>query len=139
TMTNRELIALTGAAISKRQGQRRAIKTAQPCRAWARRHQDLLRAAFRRPDVEVSIEALRDGVAAEDLRAMGFVEIEVTRWDDARQRAFTERRWSHRSGDDHGVRVLVGLVDGRAEHADAEHHAATMLHELNAGRGRIAR
>lgn len=32
-MTNRELIELTGAAISKRQGKRRAVRTAAPFRA----------------------------------------------------------------------------------------------------------
>ena len=129
-MTNRELLVLTGADISRRAGRRRAIRVSAPCRAWARRHPQLLRAAFRHPDAEISFAKILADTPASDLLAMGFVEIEATRWDAYCGNAVDETRWSHRRGDDYGVRVILGLIDGRAEHDDAAQRGTTMLHAL---------
>lgn len=87
----------------------------------------------------MELASIIDGTPVEELRAAGFVDVELTRYDPERERSFTEVRWSHRNGDDHGVRVVVGLIDGRAEHADAQRRGDEMLWRLEHGEGRMQR
>ena len=87
-MTGRALTDLTGALLARRPGKRPAVKVAAPYREWARRHQDLLRQAFRYPGTEVD---LTDGLSIADMKSLGFECMDHGAWtsplgDDDRDR-----------------------------------------------------
>jgi hypothetical protein len=87
-MTGRALTDLTGAVLARRPGRRPAVKVSASFREWARRHQELLRSAFRYPATEVD---LTDGLSIADMKSLGFECMDHGAWtsplgDDDRDR-----------------------------------------------------
>jgi hypothetical protein len=90
-MTGTELIALTGAVITKRRGKRAAVKTDARFRKWARGHQHVLRDAFRSPQ---NVIDLTIGLSCDELSALGLARLE-------------NGRWTHPNGDHEMERLLL--------------------------------
>lgn len=130
-MTNRELLDVIGAKDTKRPGKRRQIRTTDPrTKRFVQKHQELLRRCFRDPQATVNVrDLLAHTTEVGSLFELGFVHI-----DDVNT---GEPRWTHRFGDDHGVRIIIGLIDGAAEHTDVEAHANTLNDAIRSGRARL--
>ena len=90
-MTGKQLTAFLGASIARRSGRRKAVRVAAPFRAWARRHQSLLRDAFQYPNTEIDLTA---DLSHDDIRAMGLIRMD-------------HGRFSHPLGDEELLRTLL--------------------------------
>jgi hypothetical protein len=93
-MTGRALTARIDAVQCRREGRRPSVKVAPPYREFARRHQDLLRQAFRYPNTEVD---LTEGLSIEDMKLLGFERMDHGAWtsplgDDDRDRLLLMNR-----------------------------------------------
>jgi hypothetical protein len=89
------------------------------CKRWVQRHQPLLRRLMTSPDEEISVrDLIHEGHIddPDELIALGFVYIPEI------------EEWAHTCGDDHGVQVLIGYVDGRAERANDSARVNSMAH-----------
>jgi hypothetical protein len=97
-MTGRDLIALTDARRGhRRKGRKPTVQVRIECRTWARRHQDVLRAALREPDSPVDLIATTPEA---ELLALGAIKLDL---------AFGQTAWTCGQGDDELVRRILGL------------------------------
>jgi hypothetical protein len=90
-MTGKQLTSFLGASIARRTGKRKAVKVAAPYRAWARRHQSLLRDAFQYPNTEID---LTSDLSQDDVHALGLIKME-------------NGRFTHPLGDDELLRTML--------------------------------
>lgn len=90
-MTGKQLTAFLGASIARRTGKRKSVRVAAPYRAWARRHQSLLRDAFQYPSTEIDLTA---DLSPDDIHSLGLIKMDNS-------------RFTHPLGDEELLRTLL--------------------------------
>lgn len=90
-MIGRDITQLVSAVPCRREGRRLSVKVSPPYKAWAKRHQQLLRDALRYPGRDIDLTA---DLSLDDIAALGLIKME-------------NGRFTHPLGDSELVRVLT--------------------------------